>query len=246
MRNVSTLALFLALPVAAQAGSFTPPEGCATWLTVQSRGCYVANYYKCEADTPGDQWRADFDQEGLFFLSRIDSETQWVESIEVSTPRVTQTLDPAPQDPASFSDLLSTGRDDFIFSLSKDNGEHSNVRGHDALTGKTFTIDGITLEETEYDYTETDDAGNILRQSRGHEYIHREWRLFFSGHSEWWDGTQWLPLEGSPVQFILPGEPGFAATQPVFECDSLMSQLPVPDLHRAAFTSPALSASPKE
>lgn len=235
MRNVMTLTLALVLPGAAGAGSFTPPEGCTTWLTVQSRGCYMANYYKCSADTPGDQWRADFDQEGLFFLSRIDSETQWVESIEMN-PTVTQRLDPNPADPANFSSLTATGRDDFTFELSKDDGSHSNVRGYDRLTGKTFTIDGVPLEQTEFEYTETDDAGNILRRARGNEYIHRDWRLFFSGSSEWWDGTQWLPLEGSPVQFIFPGEPGFEATQPLFECDALMSHADAPPLlHEAGY-----------
>lgn len=248
MRNAIFIAATLLAPSAVFAGSFTPPKGCTTSLTVQSRGCYVANYYTCEADPKGDQWRADFDQEGLFFLSRIDSETQWVESIELN-PTVTQRLDPSPKDPASFSALLATGRDDFEFSLSKDNGEHSNVTGYDQLTGKTVTIDGITLEQTEYEYAETDDAGTLLRKSRGHEYISREWRRFFSGNSEWWDGTDWQPLIGEPVQFILPGEKGFAASQPLFDCDAQMSALEMPLLHRASLsvappvTSPA---SPKE
>ena len=118
------------------------------------------------------------------------------------------------------------GRDDFDFGLTKDNGEHTNVKGYDKLTGETATIDGVTLQRTEFEYVETDDAGNELRKSHGHEYISAEWRNFFSGQSEWWDGTQWLPLEGSPVQFILPGEKGFAATQPIFECDAVMSSFP--------------------
>jgi len=210
------------------AGSFTPPEGCTAYLTVQSRGCYVANYYTCEADPTGHQWRADFDQEGIFFMSRIDEETQWIESVDLN-PTVIQTLDPNPQDPASFTDLTTTGRDDFIFSLSKDNGEHSNVRGYDRLTGKTFTIDGVTLDETEFEYTETDNSGAVLRRSKGNEYISREWRMFFSGHSEWdqGDGT-YLPLEASPVSFSKPGDPGFGATQPLFDCDAMMSQLDAP------------------
>ena len=248
MRNAMILALTFSVPVAAHAGSFTPPQGCTTTLTVQSRGCYVANYYTCEADPKGDQWRADFDQEGVFFLSRIDSETQWVESIELN-PTVTQTLDPNPKDPASFSSLLATGRDDFDFSLSKDNGEHSNVTGYDQLTGRTVTIDGVTLEETQYEYAETDDAGTLIRKSRGHEYISREWRRFFSGTLDWWDGTDWQPLNGEPVQFIQPGEKGFAATQPLFDCDAQMSALEVPLLHRASFSvAPSVisPASPKE
>ena len=222
----------LALPLIfttfpAFAGSFTPPEGCTPYLTVQSRGCYVANYYRCEADNPGDQWRADFDQEGAFYLSKIDSETQWIESYDMN-PAVKQTLDPSPSDPASFSDLLSTGYDSFVFSLTKDNGEHTNVRGFDKLTGSSVVIDGVTLKQTEFEYTETDDAGTVLRQARGREFINAEWRNFYSGSSEWYDGANWLPLEGSPVQFILPGEKGFAATQPIFDCDVVTSSLTAP------------------
>ncbi|GLS86160.1 hypothetical protein GCM10010873_11340 [Cypionkella aquatica] len=218
----------------ALAGSFTPPEGCTATLTVQSRGCYVANYYTCEKDNPGDKWRADFDQEGMFYLSKIDRETQWIESYDLN-PTVKQTLDPNPADPANFSSLLSTGRDDFEFGLTKDNGEHTNVKGFDKLTGESVTIDGVTLQRTEFDYVETDDAGNELRKARGHEYISAEYRNFFSGQSEWWDGTQWLPLEGSPVQFYLPGEKGFAATQPIFECDAVMSEAtPLERLWRAS------------
>ena len=135
-----------------------------------------------------------------------------------------QTLDPNPTDPASFTTLLVTGTDTFDFALTKDNGEHSIVKGYDKLTGKSMMIDGITLEQTEFYYTETDDAGNILRQSSGNEYIKRDWRNFFSGTSQWLqlDGTS-LPLDGTPVQFILPGEKGFAATQPIFQCDAVMS-----------------------
>ena len=219
--------MFTAFP--ALAGSFITPEGCTAYLTVQAHGCYVANYYRCEADRPGDQWRADFDQEGAFYLSKIDSETQWIESYDMNPP-VKQTLDRSPADPASFSDLLATGYDSFVFSLTKDNGEHTNVRGFDKLTGKSIVIDGVTLPQTEFEYTETDDAGTVLRQARGNEFINPDWRNFYSGTSEWFDGTNWLPLEGSPVQFILPGEKGFAATQPIFDCDVVTSELTVPQL----------------
>lgn len=222
MKALVLLPLLLASP--ALAGGFKAPEGCQTTMTVQARGCYVANYYTCSA-SPGDLFRADYDQEGPFFLSRIDSETQWVESTNLDDNTV-QTLDAGPLDPASFTTLLATGYDGFIFSLSKTNGEHTNVRGFDRLTGKTVKIDGVTLDQTEYEYTETDDAGNIQRQSRGLEYIMRDQRTFISGTSEWWDGTDWLPMEGSPVDFAFPGDKGFEATQPIFDCDAVMSGLP--------------------
>ena len=212
----------IALTGPAFAGSFTPPEGCALKMTVQSRGCNVSNYYICQADNAGDQWRADFDQEGIFFQSKIDSETQWIESYEINPP-VKQTLDPNPTDPASFSDLLATGMDSFAFGLSKDNGEKSNVRGFDRLTGQEVVIDGVTLKQTEFEMTETDLDGNVLRQARGREFISPDYRTFFSGSSEFWTGDAWLPLEGSPMSFDFEGDKGFGATQPIFDCDAVLS-----------------------
>lgn len=216
-------ALTLATPL--HAAGFQAPEGCTATLTVQARGCRVSNHYTCTADQPGDQWRADYDQEGVFFLSRINHATEWVESFSFD-PKTRQTLDANPADPADFSGLLSSGRDDFDFWLSRDDGTRSHVTGFDALTGKTITIDGVELKQTEYSYTETDPDGNILGQARGHEYVHPEWRNFFAGPSEHWDGEAWLPMDGSPRQFILPGESGFGATQPIFDCGALMSQAP--------------------
>lgn len=226
MRLILAAGLLALADPALAASTFEPPAGCTVHLTVQSRGCRVSNHYTCTADAPGDQWRADFDQEGIFFLSRIDSETQWVESFDFF-PTVRQTLDPNPEDPASFSGLLSTGLDTFAFGLTKDNGEQSRVTGFDRLTGATVTIDGVTLEETEFEYEETDAAGNLLRRARGHEYINRDWRNFFAGPSEWDGGDGFVPIDGSPVQFVNPGEPGFATTQPLFDCDAIMSSYPM-------------------
>lgn len=221
MKTTLVFALLIAAP--ATAGTFTPPEGCTAFLTVQSRQCRVSNYYKCSGDAPGDQWRQDFDQEGVFFKSRIDAETQWIESYDLN-PTVKQTLDPGAEDPASFSDLTGIGIDTFAFGLSKETGEQTRVRGFDKLTGKSLVIDGVTLKQTEFEFTETDTEGNVLRQSRGNEFISPEWRTFFSGPSEWDDGTGYVPLDGSPVQFILPGEPKFGSTQPLFDCDTVVSQ----------------------
>ena len=228
-RIIAAGGLVLVLEAPATAQSFTPPEGCTGFMTVQARGCRVSNHYRCEKDAPGDQWRADFDQQGVFFLSRIDQEAQWVESYEMF-PTVAQTMDPNPEDPASFSDLLS-GADSYAFGLSKDTGERSQVSGYDRLTGRTVVIDGITLEETAFEFTETSIGGSVLRKARGNEYIHRDWRLFFAGPTEWdgGDGNA-IPVDGSPMQFIFPGEPGYAATQPIFDCDAILSQSPVFDL----------------
>lgn len=213
-----------ALPAHAAGKLFTPPAGCEAYLTVQSRGCRVSNHYTCSADNPGDKWRADFDQEGIFFLSKVDDEAQWIESID-QFPTVIQKLDPNPKDPASFSNLL-TGEDTFDFTISRDDGTASHVTGFDRLTGKSFVIDGVSLQQTQFEFTETDLDGNVLAKSRGNEFISPEWRMFFSGPSEWDSGGGFVPMDGSPVQFINPGEPGFLATEPLFECDAIMSSLP--------------------
>jgi hypothetical protein len=209
-------------PLPALAGSFIPPEGCALNMTVQSRGCNVSNYYICTADAEGEQWRADFDQEGVFFQSKIDYDAQWIESYEINPP-VKQVLEPNPADPASFSNLLETGYDSFDFALSKSNGQQSTVRGFDRLTGEDVVIDGVTLKRTEYEMTETAADGTILRQARGREFISADYRSFFAGLSKIMVGDEWVPLDGTPMTFDFAGDRGFGATQPIFDCDAVLS-----------------------
>ncbi|MFN3936811.1 MAG: hypothetical protein ACK4KW_04455 [Gemmobacter sp.] len=209
--------------VAVASGAFAPPEGCTGFLTVQSRNCKLSNHYICEGDPPGDQWRVDFGQYGPYFVSRIDRETQWVESISL-TDGLRTVLLPDPVDPASFSGLLVTGTDTFDFRQLRDDGLETRVRGFDTLTGRKVVIDGVTLEETSFEFRETLADGTQIARARGREYISREWRMFLSGPSEWDDGEGWLPMDFSPVEFIRPGEPGFFSTQPKYECDALMSQ----------------------
>lgn len=228
MKTTLALALLTAGAAApALAGTWTPPAGCELVMTVQSKACRVSNHYRCAADPAGDQWRADFDQEGVYFQSRTNSEGEWVESFD-RNPTVRQVLDPGAEDPASFSELLATGVDTYAFGLTRDDGTHSNVTGVDRLTGKTVVVDGQTLEQTEFDYTETDDIGTVIRRAHGNEYISRDRRMFFAGPGEvdLGDG-QWLPTDGSPMSFDFPGDKGFGATQPIFDCDAILSLAPV-------------------
>lgn len=218
----------------ALSGTWTPPEGCEAFMTVQSLTCRVSHYYTCQGDAPGDQWRVDLGQEGPFFLSRIDREAQWVESFDP----LRQTLDPSPADPASFSELLASGLDTWDFTLSKEDGTGSRATGYDRLTDRTVVVDGVTLSETEVEFTEYDRDGTLLRQSRGNEYLHPEWRLFFAGRSEtdFGDG-QWIPGNDSPMEFAFPGEEGFLSDIPKYNCDALTAEGP---------RAPILPASLKE
>jgi hypothetical protein len=224
MRTCLILASLTLTAAPALAGIWSVPEGCEAFMTVQSKACRVSHYYKCSADTPGDQWRVDMDQEGPFFTSRINSEAEWVESYDP----IRQLLDPAPADRASFSELLATGIDTWDFTLSKEDGTGSRATGYDRLTGKTVLIDGIALRQTEVEFTEYDLSGNATRRSRGNEYLHPEWRMFFAGPGETDLGDgQWRPIDGSPVEFIFPGEEGFLETQPKYDCDALTASLPM-------------------
>ncbi len=216
-------AAFLALP--ASAGTFTPPPGCEGWLTVQMRSCKVSNHYRCAADAPGDTWRIDFGVNGAYFRSRIDYETQWVESH--NSDGTVEFLEANPADPASFSELISSGRDDYDFAQVSSNGSRQSVRGYDQLTGQTVTIDGVTLERTKYDATVTYDDGTLAYHAQGGEFINREWRIFLSGTGRIDLGEGPIPQDFTPVEFAFPGEPGFMSTTPLYDCDAMTASLPV-------------------
>ena len=217
-----TLSIALALLAApAMAANFTPPKGCTTYLTVQERSCMVSQFYTCEGDAEGEQWRADFGADGPNFLSKIDGDAQWLESYQVDPP-TKETMDANPADPASFSELLANGLDTFDFKLSRSDGRQSTVKGFDRLTGKSMTIDGVVLKQTEYEYTHIDDTdGSVIDHSRGNEFISDDWRIFMSGYAEFEqpDGS-WIPWENGPVKFFKAGSTGFQSTLPLFDCDA--------------------------
>ncbi|MGO4851875.1 hypothetical protein [Phaeovulum sp. W22_SRMD_FR3] len=215
--------LFSALPLHAEV--FTPPAGCTLTVTVQSRQCTVANYYSC-ADAPGDQWISYADGTGEFFVSRIDSETRWIESYSRDTGK-TDRLSPDSADNASFSELLQTGRDDYDFITSSTSGEDRRYVGYDLLAGGQVTIDGVPLERSEFDLTTFDSAGNFISRRHGQQYISRSLRSFFSDSEDFENAYgDAVHTEGAPVLFEFPGEPGFGATKPIYDCDVLMTSAP--------------------
>lgn len=211
----------------APAATFHPPRGCTGFLTVQSHGCLVSNHYRCKGDAPGDQWRADFGANGPFFVARTDRETRWMESEDLATG-THETLQPGAADPASFSRLLATGTDTFDFKTVTGAGRERHYTGHDTLTGQSATIGGVALKRTEYAITARDGSGKVLWRSTGHEYIQPEWRLFLAGAGKWIDASGTVPFDNSPAQFVFPGQSGFMSTVPVYDCDTMMSALPMP------------------
>ena len=230
MQNYLAFGLMLAAGSAA-AGTFTPPPGCTAEMSVQMLGCTVSNHYTCAADTPGDRWRADFGQNGMFFQSRINSEAEWVESFEFN-PDSRKVLELPQRDAASFSDLLGKGEDRYDFSTLADDGERQNVTGFDRLTGVTVVIDGVTLQQTQYDAQAVHDDGTPAWHTKGKEFIDPQRRLFISGKGEWQGaaGGDFLPFDSSPLNFAFPGDAGFMSTTPLFGCDEVLSQSVLPIL----------------
>ncbi|MEJ6405071.1 hypothetical protein [Yoonia sp. 2307UL14-13] len=221
MRFVAALIL-LAGPVAAQQSTFELPTGCEAYLTVQANSCKVEHHFTCSFDPEGHQRRVSLDENGMTYAGRIDAETQWIESIHVLSGH-SERLEDSPTEPASLSDLIANGVDDYDFrTLSEQIGETRFV-GQDTLTGRQVTIDGITLDETTYDITAYDDAGEVMWSSKGNEFINREWRMFLSGTGTTTIGDDSFDRDESPVEFIFPGEPGFLSARPKHECGVAIS-----------------------
>jgi hypothetical protein len=226
---------FLPAPLSAQtARTFSLPAGCTGHLTVQTRSCTVSHHFTCEGDPEGWQRRVDMDVDGVTYIGTIDAETQWMESFHVYTGH-TETLENAPRDRASLSALISEGTDTYDFqTLSEEIGATHYV-GFDTLTGVTQEIDGVTLDQTEYQITAYDTGGGVMWESKGNEWISRDFRMFLSGVSTITTPDGSFETDDSPVEFIMPGEPGFLSVNPKHGCGETVSSLPSGALMPASF-----------
>jgi hypothetical protein len=224
--------LLLASPALAQgtpdARTFQPPAGCTAYLTVQGSACAVSHHFTCAGDPEGWQRRVDMDEQGITYFGAIDSETQWVESYHVLSGH-SETLAPDPADPASFSNLTATGLDTFDFMTNSAEIGPSRYAGQDRLTGETVTIDGVTLDRTEFQVTTYDAQGNEAWRTAGREFISRDWRMFIGGESTtvFPDGSTFED-DNTPVEFVFPSENGFLSARPRYGCGELMSKAPAP------------------
>ncbi|SIS87595.1 hypothetical protein [Phaeovulum vinaykumarii] len=218
------LALLLASPAAA--ADFVPPAGCTLAFTAQLHGCVVSNTYSCVSDAPGDRRTSYADGEGVFFTSHIDRETRWIESTDHETGEIDRLL-PDAADHASFSTLLATGVDTYDFETLSNAGERRRYRGVDRLTGERVVIDGITLERAEFEIETLAADGSFISRRTGSQFISRDWRIFFGDreHYENAFGDQVDTLE-APVTFALPGEEGFGAAEPEYDCTTQMTGVP--------------------
>lgn len=222
MTKYLCLALALSAGPALAAGKFVVPKGCEAFVTVQHSDCQVSYHYTCSADAKGDQWSVYAGPDGPYYMSRIDSETRWMESHDLITPDSDQIGTEV--NPASFTTLLDKGRDDFEFTTRSRSGEVRRYKGYDKLAGGSATIDGVALERTEFSLETFDAEGALLHRRSGHQLISRDWRLFFSDteHFE----NAYGDAEDSvstPMSFAFPGDKGFLSGTPQFGCDQMMT-----------------------
>ncbi len=228
MRVIALSAALAALPaVSVLAGdanrTFSMPQGCEAYATIQKRGCIVTHHFRCDADPEGHQRRVDLDEDGMVYMGMIDSETQWIESYFPDRGETTRLL-PGAADPASLTELIETGRDVMDFQTMSDIFGIRTYRGVDRLTGNVITLDGVDLHETEFEMEVFDDFGNLLWSATGQEFIQKEWRTFLSGTRTFDTGLEVFDTDNRPVEIILPGQPGFLSSNPRHECGLMMSK----------------------
>ncbi len=220
-RIAVTLATATLLAMPAQARVFTPPEGCEVFLTVQSKQCSVSNLYRCDTDTGGFA-EAMFDGEGMSAVVTYRAGYQWQDSLYMWDNSRERLVEPA-EDPIDLPTLTDEGIDTFRFTMHRTApGEDREITivGADMLSGETTVIDGMTLDIVQTQLQILTEDGTVEYQSRGVQYLNRELGLFFLGPEEVLDDTgEATPYDNSPVDFIHPGEPGFAQTLPLYECD---------------------------
>lgn len=213
-----------ALPAAAQ--SFSAPQGCEAFLTVQSRACTVAHYWTCSEEDEGLFWRVSVDEDGPFYLTQLDADYRWLQ--QYSLRRDSRSSLKSEIDPANMDELFETGRDDMDFTIEQvENGVAFDQRyqGYDQISGASVEIDGEELLLTEFSYTFNSEDGDIV--VAGNQFLSPDRRMFFSGIDTvtFADGNE-VTSDGSPREFIDPGEDGFLSMRPIYECGDTMGALP--------------------
>jgi len=223
---LALLCASVAVPAAAQTvDTFELPEGCNAYLTIQTEACSVDHMFTCEGDLDGTQRRVSIGENGVSYIGQIDKETQWVESFHVSSGHVERLSDDV-TDRASISDLIENGIDTYDFTTESEEIGQTRYVGQDSLTGKQVTIDGVTLDETQYNIIAYGEDGEVRWSAEGNEYISQRFRMFLAGSSEITTERGSFDNDDNPVEFIFEGEPGFLSANPKFGCGETLSSAP--------------------
>lgn len=225
-KTLTCLLISAAVPAAAQTAEvFELPAGCDAYLTIQTEACSVDHIFTCEGDAEGHQRRISIGENGVTYAGEIDEETQWVESFHVGSGHV-ERLEAEPRDRASFSELVEMGIDTYDFMTESEEVGKTRYVGQDSLTGEQITIDGVVLDQTQYNITAYDEAGDVKWASEGNEYISQRFNMFLAGSSKVTTENGTFDNDDNPVEFIFPGEPGFLSANPKHGCGETLSSAP--------------------
>lgn len=206
-------------PLASQAQDIAPPAGCEAVLTVQSRECSVTNIFTCEGDS--SIWEATYSADGFDMLAQYSPDYIWLDIAYPWDGSRETFLEPA-EDAPSMDELAKSGVDTFRYTIHRvapDEDRLLTVIGADRLTGRTEVIDGVTLAVVEAEIQIIDDTGTVEYASKGTQFLDTERGFFFAGvdRVQEPDGAETV-YDNTPVDFILPGEPGFGANVPTRDC----------------------------
>jgi len=222
IRAVPVLAALAAAPAAAQ--QWEPGQACEPFLTVQTAGCMVTNYWTCDGAPDGYIYSASHDADGRHIAGATDAGGNWVDTV-FDGGWQERLLHPV-ADPISHSNLVDSGVDAFDFTLLTNSSDPeiavglTRVRGIDILTGERVTIDGEDLLETTYLTTYAGPDGVVWATSRGTQYYSAGFRMVFSGNGAWIEKGDTDVRNLSPVDFLEPGDPGFGSITPAHGCDA--------------------------
>jgi hypothetical protein len=227
--------LGVGITLPAEAEAWTAPQGCVVFLTVQAKQCWLSNHYRCALDPDGQTWRADFDPEGLKTLTLTDGKTVPLQILDVRAGR-SLTLDPLSRAKPEMPDPTSAPSVSYLdYFMVQKNREPAYFWGMRQLLPasedlpvvlSTVTIDGVVLNEVIFSLSRGNEPGVPIEQRRGKEYFHPDWRLVFAGPQQVSVDkglTEFADDDRSPVDFIFPGEPGFADTKPTEDCELMVS-----------------------
>lgn len=225
-KTLTCLLISAAVPAVAQTAEvFELPAGCDAYLTIQTEACSVDHIFTCEGDAEGHQRRISIGENGVTYAGEIDEETQWVESFHVGSGHV-ERLESEPRDRASFSELVEMGIDTYDFMTESEEVGKTRYVGQDSLTGEQITIDGVVLDQTQYNITAYDEAGDVKWASEGNEYISQRFNMFLAGSSKVTTENGTFDNDDNPVEFIFPDEPGFLSANPKHGCGETLSSAP--------------------
>lgn len=198
------------------------PEACQPVVTVQSRGCRVETMLRCGAPE-ALPWRAEvYDAEGL---RQVSSFTQDFVQLRIQLPRfgIAFEHDPAMSSSTPPAEMAETGRgiERVRGFLTVGDRRLAVMFYNEIVRGEPMELDGRNLMGLRFKGTRTISPPI---QAEAHDYMNYydpETGALFGGESLLPGPDGKLSLDGRPAALAFPGDPGFDAKVPVFDCGNL-------------------------